>query len=198
MARISYLDEADVPPEYRDLLTTHLELSLPDVEAYETVQDHNVAGGSRNIYRLFAHEPEMLRSHREHLSLLWAEFDVPPRDREIVLLTLARALDAEYEWHHHVPVALDEGLTPDEIRAIGDRSYDAFDSGDRALIEYTERFVAYDVDDRVHDQVAEAYDDGQMLALAVLLGFYVFLAYTVDALDIDLEDPFVGWDLSGF
>jgi alkylhydroperoxidase family enzyme len=196
MARIRYLDEADLPPEHRDLLTTHLELSLPDVEAYEEVQDHNVAGGARNIYRLFAHEPEVLRSHRDHLSLLWEEFEIPPRDREIVLLALARALDAEYEWHHHVPVALDEGLTPTEIRALGARSHEPFDDAERALIEYAERFADFDVDDAVHERVADRYDDHQMLALAVLLGFYVFLGATVGALAIDLEEEFVGWDLS--
>lgn len=197
MARISYLDAEDLPPAYRDLLTTHLEISLPDVDAYDTVQSHNVAGGARNIYRLFAHEPEVLRSHREHLSLMWAEFDVAPRDREIVLLVAARALDAEYEWHHHVPVALDEGLTADEIRAIADRDLGGFTDEERALAAYAEAFVAYDVTDEVHDRVAAFYDERQLLDLAVLLGFYVHIASTVMALDIDVEESFVGWDLAG-
>lgn len=197
MARISYLDAEDLPSEYRDLLTTHLEISLPDVDAYESVQEHNVAGGARNIYRLFAHEPEVLRSHREHLSLMWAEFDLSARDREIVLLVAARALDAEYEWHHHVPVALDEGLTPDELRAIADRDLDGFSDEEQALASYAQAFVAYDVTDETHDRVAAFYDDRQLLDLAILLGFYVHIASTVMALDIDIEESFVGWDLEG-
>jgi 4-carboxymuconolactone decarboxylase len=197
MARISYLDAEDLPSEYCDLLTTHLEISLPDMDAYDTVQDRNVAGGARNIYRLFAHEPAVLRSHREHLSLMWEEFDLAPRDREIVLLVAARALEAEYEWHHHVPVALDEGLTPDELRAIADRDHDGFTEKEQVLAAYAEAFVAYDVTDDVHDPVAEFYDDRQLLDLAVLLGFYVHIASTVMALGIELEESFVGWDLAG-
>jgi len=34
-----------------------------------------------------------------------------------------------------------------------------------------------------------------MLELSMLLGFYVFLAYTLTALDVDLEEEFVGWRL---
>lgn len=195
MARIRYLDTEDVPESYRDLLNTHLEVSLPDVAEYETVQERNVAGGSRNIYRLFAHEPKMLHSHREHLSLLWEEFNIPPRERELTLLALARAMRAEYEWHHHVPVAYDEGVSLDEIRAIADRDYSGFDDHETAVIEYADRFSRRDVDDELHDRVAATYDESQMIALSVLLGFYVFLAYTLDALDADLEEQFVGWSL---
>ena len=195
MARVPYLDRDEVPDRYRDLLDTHLELSLPNVDEYETVQERNVAGGSRNIYRLFAHEPEVLRSHREHLSLLWEEIDIPPRDRELAFLVLGRELRAEYEWHHHVPVAYDEGITIKEIRAIADREYGTFSEHETALMEYTERFVNMGVDQDSHDRVAETYDDAAMVGLSILLGFYVFLAYTVTALDIDLEEEFVGWHL---
>lgn len=195
MARIPYRNREDVPERYRDLLDTHLTVSLSDVETYDTVQERNVAGGSRNIYRLFAHAPEVLASHREHLSLMWEKFSIPPRDREIALLTLGRELRAEYEWHHHVPVAYDEGISPNEIVAIADREYDGFTDHERSLMEYVEQFTRREVDDAVHDAVAETYDDETILGLSMLLGFYVFLAYTLAALDVDLEEEFVGWRL---
>lgn len=195
MARIPYRNRDDISESHRDLLDTHLSISLPDVETYDTVQERNVSGGSRNIYRLFAHAPEVLASHREHLSLMWAEFSIPPRDREIALLTLGHELHAEYEWHHHVPVAYDEGVSLDEIVAIADRKYDGFTDHERSLIQYTERFTRREVDETVHDAVAETYDDRMMLELSMFLGFYVFLAYTLEALDVDLEEEFVGWRL---
>jgi len=195
MARIPYLDTDDIPEEYWSLLTTHLEDSLSNVGEYDNVVEQNVAGGSRNIYRLFAHEPDILRSHREHLTAMWETFDVPPRDRELALLALARALRTEYEWHHHVPVARDEGVTLEEIEAIADGEYDRFTDRERALLEYAERFADQRVDDETHERVAEIYSDAAMLGLAVLLGFYVFMAHTLDALDVDLEEPFVGWNL---
>jgi alkylhydroperoxidase family enzyme len=195
MARIPYLDEADVPEEYRSLLTTHLADSLSNVEEHDNVVARNIAGGSRNIYRLFAHEPEVLRSHREHLTLMWESFAIPPQERELALLVLAHELGIEYEWHHHIPIALDEGVSPDELRAIANREFDGFDDRERALLVYAERFARQDVDDATHDAVAEAYSDDAMLGLSVLLGFYVLMAYTLDALDVDLEEEFVGWNL---
>jgi 4-carboxymuconolactone decarboxylase len=195
MARIQYLDRDDVPESYRDLLDTHLEISLPNIEEYDTVKERNVSGGSRNIYRLFAHEPDVLRSHREHLSLMWAEFDIPPRDRELALLVLGRELRAEYEWHHHVPVAYDEGISLTEIRAIADGDYSGFADHEVALMEYAELFTRRQVDQEAHDRVAATYSDETMLGLSMLLGFYIFLAYTLAALDVDLEEEFVGWKL---
>lgn len=195
MARIPYLDSEDIPEEYQSLLTTHLEDSLSNVEEYDNVVERNVAGGSRNIYRLFAHEPDVLRSHREHLTLMWETFRIPPRDRELALLVLAHELGIEYEWHHHLPVARDEGISVEELRAISERNYDRFNDRETALLEYAERFAQKDVDDETHEAVANAYNDDAMLGLSVLLGFYVFMAYTLDALDIGLEDEFVGWNL---
>jgi len=195
MARIPYRSREDIPEPYRDLLDTHLIVSLPEVDTYDTVQKRNVAGGSRNIYKLFAHAPEFLASHREHLSLMWDNFAIPPRDREIALLTLGRELRAEYEWHHHVPVAYDEGVSLDEIIAIADREYGGFTNHERSLIEYTVRFTGRRVDEAAHSAVAETYDNETILELSILLGFYVFLAYTLAALDVDLEEEFIGWRL---
>ncbi|WP_255197457.1 carboxymuconolactone decarboxylase family protein [Halorarius litoreus] len=198
MARISYVDRESVPEAYREQFDTHLEISLPDVEAYENVQETNVAGGSRNIYRLFGHFPVFLESHREHLSLMWETFDIDPRQRELALMAGAREMGSEYEWQHHVPVALDEGVTVEELRAISAGEFDAFDPEEALLLEYASRFVRRDIDDELHGRMAERYDDAALMALSTLLGFYVFLGYTLDALDVDLEDPFVGWDLPGF
>ena len=195
MARIPYLDQQDVPEEYRKLLTTHLEDSLSNVEEYDNVVEQNVAGGSRNIYRLFAHEPEILRSHRAHLTAMWETFQISPRERELALLALARELRAEYEWHHHMPVARDEGISRVELEAIADGDYDIFDDRETAILEYAEKFAQRRVDDETHERVAESYNDNAMLGLSVLLGFYVFMGYTLDALDIDIEDEFVGWEL---
>lgn len=198
MARISYVDRESVPEEYREQFDTHLEISLPDVEAYDNVQETNVAGGSRNIYRLFGHHPAFLESHREHLSLMWETFDFDPRERELALMAGASEMRSEYEWQHHVPVALDEGLTVAELRAISAGEFDVFDADEALLLEYATRFVRRDVDDDLHGRMAERYDDADLMALSTLLGFYVFLGFTLDALDVDLEDPFVGWDLPAF
>lgn len=198
MARIPYQDQTDIPEQYHGLLTTHLETSLQDVEEYETVMNQNVAGGAKNIYRLFAHKPMILRSHREHLSLMWRELDIPPRDRELALLSLARALNSKYEWHHHISVAADEGISTEEMRAIAAGSYDEFEDNEAALLEYAEHYAGQAVNDSLHARIADNYYDAQMLGLAVLLGFYVFLAFSLDALAVDLEEEFVGWDLENF
>jgi 4-carboxymuconolactone decarboxylase len=198
MARIPYQDQTDIPEQYHGMLTTHLESSLQDVERYETVKNKNIAGGPKNIYRLLAHKPMILRSHREHLSLMWKELDIPSRDRELALLCLAKALNCKYEWHHHTSVAADEGISTEEMRAIAAGSYDEFEDHEAALLEYAEHYAGQAVNDSLHARIADTYYDAQMLGLAVLLGFYVFLAFSLDALAVDLEEEFVGWDLENF
>lgn len=84
------------------------------------------------------------------------------------------------EWHQHVRVALDEGLTPTEIRAISSGDVDRFDASIAAIIDYTERFVTGSVDDATHQRLSTYYTDEIGLASACSQGtISVYLAYLI-------------------
>jgi alkylhydroperoxidase family enzyme len=188
MARVPYLDREKLPPERRDLLD-----SLAEGEP----ADHGLPAGPLNVYRAMAHAPGLLAAFREYGGRLWREGGLTPQDREFVILTTAYVGGSAYEWHQHVRVALDEGLTREAILAIPEGEPERLAPERAALVEYVARFVDGDVDDDAHDRLAEHYDRETVLAVGLLSGLYLGLGRLLDALAVKTEVPFVGWELEG-
>jgi 4-carboxymuconolactone decarboxylase len=174
MARVPLKRREDLPDEYQYLLSED-------------------ALGERNIFRVMGNNPATLQSYMRYGTTLWTESGLSERERELVILALARALDSRYEWHQHVELGREAGVKPWAIDALGRDDVDAFDGRDRALVAYARAFAAERVTDKVHASVAEHCDDETVTGLAMLASHYVATATVLNALAIDLEEPFVGW-----
>jgi alkylhydroperoxidase family enzyme len=178
MARVPLLDRTDLPEEYRYLL------------------DEDVMG-ELNLFRAMGNNPEVFQSYVRYGSTLWTDAGLEQADVERCILAIARTLDARYEWHQHVPIARDAGVPDDEILAIADGDLDGFDDRHRALLEYVQAVAEGDVDDATHEALAAHVDDETVVGATLLAGQYLATARFLDALDVPLEDSFVGWDLEG-
>lgn len=178
MARVPYLDRADLPADYRYLF------------------DQNELG-TLNIFRALGNEPSVLQSYMRFGTTLWEQPGLDRRDVELVVLTVASELDAEYEWHQHVPIGLDAGLTVETIRAIREGNHSLFADRDRRLVEYASAYVRGAVDDELHERLRAIVDNGTIVGIAMLAGFYLATARTLNAVAVAPETEFVGWDLEG-
>lgn len=190
MARLTYATPEDLPPDKRDLLET---LSNADVD--DADREHSLRGGSLNVYRAIGRNPMLLEAFREYASTAWAQAALSPHGREVVILTTAYYTDSVYEWQQHVRVALDTGMDAKQLLAISREEPDRLERPHAALVAYVEQFVDGRVDDATHERLANHYDDEIILGVGMLSGCYLGLARVLDALDVDLEAEFVGWDL---
>jgi len=188
MARVPYVDPEELPADRRALLDT-----LSDADPDD--REHSLRGGTLNVYRAMANDDDLLEAFRAYGGALWRESGLAPREREFVILTTARAAGSAYEWHQHVRVALDEGLSPEAIRAVAAGDDDALDPAHAALVAYARRFVDGRVDDGVHDRLLTHYDGEAVVGIGLLAGLYLGLARLIDALGVGLDGEFVGWEL---
>jgi alkylhydroperoxidase family enzyme len=178
MARVPYLDGDDVP------------------EAYGAVFDRNRAGAT-NLYGALANNPPLLDAFVDFARTCWDESGLDGAERELVVLTVARQTHADYEWHQHVPLALEAGLPEADLRAVREGRYD--DLGDRreALASYAAAVASASVDDALHRALAERVDDRAVVGVTLLAAVYTGLARFLDALAVGPEESFVGWGLEG-
>src|SRR6056297_2061865 len=109
MTRLERLELSDIPEAYHYLFT-----------------DEYL--GDRHIFRVWAHNPEVLEATLEYLNTLYDQ--LTPRRKELVILTVARAREARYEWHQHVDIARDKGVTIGEMQAIGGDDLSPFDDAE--------------------------------------------------------------------
>lgn len=151
--------------------------------------------GPPDIFLAIANHPPVVEAFRGLQSTLWHDIGLTPTERELVILSVAREHEVAYEWHHHVRVALNEGIQPDTIRAISKRNFSVFDPDAVALIKYAQAFVQEQVDDLIHNELARHYDGATIAGIGLLAGFYSGIAQTMKAFDMELEVPFVGWEL---
>jgi alkylhydroperoxidase family enzyme len=147
-----------------------------------------------NVSRLFLTNPDVdLNALR-----LWRASGLSPRQREIVILRCAAVKQSTYEWHQHVRIARDAGLSTAEINAVREwRDAPAFSEDERALLAYVDALAsAPRPDDAVFAAVARDRSPGEILGVTALITAYFLLAQIMAALDLETEGPFVGWDVA--
>lgn len=179
MARVDYLNRADLPREYRHLF------DVDDTSPEDVVV---------NVHRAVANNPRILDAWSDWATTLYDEVG-DRRWCELTILAVAAARGCHYVWHQHVPAALDVGLRRGDVRAIGREEFERFESDDRAILSYATAIATDSVDSDVHDDLAARVGDDRVVAIAFLASEYCRLARLVDALGVELESEFVGWRL---
>ena len=162
---------------------------IPEAYHYLFTDDYL---GDRHIFRAWAHNPEVLEATLEYLNTLYSQ--VTEREKELIILKVAHTKDSEYEWHQHVDIARDKGVTIADMQAIGKEDYDHFDHEEASLLRYSEAMVQGGVTEEMYDHLYRHYDHGQIVAIGLIVGFYTGLCNYIAATDLPFEGgEFVGW-----
>lgn len=175
MARAPMVHREDLPEEYQYLLS-------------EDVL------GERNIFRTLGNNPAILRSYMLYGNTLWEDCGLDARDRELVILAVARALGSRYEWQQHYDIGLDAGVSLEEMRRIGRDELSAFDDRMRSTLEYAVGYAAGTVDDDDVTALGEYYDAETIVGIGMLASHYVGTERMLSGFDVPLESTFVGWE----
>ena len=178
MARVPYVDAADVPDEYEDLLESSLQ------------------GKPLHVYQSIGNNPEVLAGLRSFLGSLWTDSGLSDRERELVILAVSRETGNRYEWHQHVNIARGVGIDDDVIAAIGTGDLDPLSDDETTLLEYALAVVRGEVDAIAHEEIAALYDDETIVGIAAAAQGYDALGGLIEAFDLELEPgtEFHGWD----
>lgn len=187
MARVPYVDAADVPDDHEALLESSLQ------------------NRPLNVYRSIGNNPAVLAGMRSFLRSLWNDSGLSDRERELVILATAAEIGSRYEWHQHVTIARDVGIDDAVIAAIGAGAGvsvggagdpDGLDADERTLIGYVRAVVRGEVDAVAHAVIAASYDEAAIVGIAALAQGYVALGGLIRAFDLELEPgrAFHGWD----
>ncbi|WP_426191376.1 carboxymuconolactone decarboxylase family protein [Massilia sp. DWR3-1-1] len=171
MARVSYLSVEDLAPEYQD---------MPRMKS--------------NITRALAHSPRGAR-HKAGLGMyLRHESRLEPRLRELAILQVGYTTGSEYEYAHHVDVALSFGVSEADILAIAHDSAGRASSLDpvaRAVLqaarEMTEQLR---LSDACFAVLNAALDAEALIDLLIAIGEYNGMVRIMAALEVDLEPEF--------
>lgn len=146
-----------------------------------------------NLHRAVANSPNMLRNFMRLGNSLLLHGLLPPALRELAVLRIAQMTGADYEWAHHVPLALQAGVSREQIGDLESwPTSPHFDERARAALRYVEA-VARDVAvaDDVFGQARAHLSEGEVVELSLVVGYWGLVARLLVPLQIDLEPGFV-------
>lgn len=138
--------------------------------------------------RLVLHNPEFAACVSELMQTIHAQTTLDEATRELVILTVARLTDSQFEWTYHERSAASRGISKATIEAIKQRRFAALGPGQRTIVTYAEQVAGNKVADDAFDSVAQKLGRRGAVELTVTIGFYVMLCQTGNALGLELPE----------
>lgn len=170
--RIPPLPEAEWSDEQRELLTR----GRTDVKVL-------------NVFGTLVRHTDLYKRWLPFGTQILFKSTLPPRERELLILRIGHLCNAKYEFHHHVAIGEQAGLTDEDIQSIqhGPAS-PHWTEFDRLLISavdelHDDAFIS----DATWDGLTKRYNTNQMFDLVFTVGQYMMVSMALNSFGVQLE-----------
>lgn len=144
------------------------------------------------IVASLAHVPELLELALPFIGATLGPSSINFRTKEIVILRTSALLHCRFCIASHTPVALDSGLTHDQVHALRNEHATAAafsDSRDLALIAWTDAAAGNQaIPDALTAMVKTFFDDHEIVELTLLVGCTLLLNRYATALRLPVGE----------
>lgn len=179
---------ARIPNATRDQIPEELKY------VWDAVAD---GGDPPNIFKALGNNPQLLRAYLRLGNGLWNHCGLDLQTRELVILRSAQNQGSEYEWHQHVRIGREAGLSDERINALSDwQNSDQFSDKEKTLFAYVDAVGRSEPPaQQLLDDLIAAWDLPTAVGVTILVPFYEMTGKFLAAMDVQTEEPFVGWKL---
>ena len=181
----------DLPPAELDPPQQALYASLTQGKRSSGTQlfalQHN-DGSLTGPFNALLHSPELGLAVANVGEQLRYSGVLPAAVREAVILTVAKAWSSEFEWYAHAPVASHVGLPEPVIEALhaGDDPTSA-DPPTRTAVAVAGHLLRREqIPDALYAEAIDLFDEGGVVELSVLIGYYQLLAGVLETFQVGL------------
>ena len=169
MARVSYVEPADAPPEVKEIYQTILR-SKPG-----------------NIQKALAHRPEILKNFLPFYVSVGRALD--RKLFEVVYIRVSMINGCHYCLQHHLAASKRAGLTPDDWQALKAANYARFSEKEQTALAYAEKLTrtpqaASDAD---FAMLNKHFSDPEIVDLHMLIGVANLTNRVTGPLGLELE-----------
>lgn len=142
-----------------------------------------------NVYRTLARAPKALKAY-----LAWGSYIVSkrnalsPREREIVILRVGVLCRSGYEVAQHTRIALETGMSAQEIAHIKEGAEAGWPPAEAALIRAADELVAdHFVSEATWAALRSAYSEKQCVDVVLTAGQYVQTCMFLNTFGVQVE-----------
>lgn len=169
MPRIPYIEEKD-----------HPELA-PLIERIKAER-----GKVADLYKILLHSPVIMEGWLGLFTAIRQKAKLAGRYRELAILRVAVLNGAGYEYQAHVPFALKEGATAEQIAALKAWQLSPlFDATERAVLAYTDTMTRQvQVPDELFAEVGRHFDAQDLVELTATIAGYNLVSRFLEAMQV--------------
>lgn len=154
-----------------------------------------------NVFRTLLKHPPLAKAVQDLLlMLLFQGNKLSHRAREIVIMRCGWVTSSNYEWTQHWKIALDFGLSEEEILAIRNwQEASCFDAADRAVLAAAdETFKDGYISRQTWAEIEKAYPSvEEQLEIPGAIGCWRLISQMARSLELKLEDGVESWPPDG-
>lgn len=179
MARIPYISRDDLPADKQSIYD-HIAATRGGIDGK----------GMPNSFRLLMNSPDTAESVGalgEHVRL---RSSLHPAFRETAILGVARALDSQYIWAHHEPIARNVGVRPQVIEAIrSGKAPMGLPPKEGVFAQAGKEFARNGaLSERTFQAIEHLLGPEGAVELVVVIGYYAMLNGVLGSLGIEMDE----------
>jgi alkylhydroperoxidase family enzyme len=168
MARIPYTDITALEEKTRDYFN-----NLPKL----------------NLFKMLGHGGRLGLSVVKLGSGILRKGSVSPELREMAIIRTGMLCGSGYEVHQHYKIARLIKMPEEKIEALSAGSASpVFSDLERLVVRFTEELVGnVRASDDTFNALKERFSSGQLVELAITVGYYMMMSRFIETFDIDIE-----------
>jgi len=155
---------------------------------------------AKNAFRTLAHHPDLVRNVYGLLLQLSNRNKLDTRLRELVIMRIAWTTKCAYAWFQHYRIALQAGLTTEEIVAVRDwRNATHFDAAERAVLAATDDTIVFgSISNAVWAECERVLKDPVLLVeMVAAIGNWSMISQVLQSLRVEIEEGGAPWPPDG-
>lgn len=153
-----------------------------------------------SVFRVLLHHPPLAKAVTGLLTTLLFRGKLDARLRELVIMRIGWATGSEYEWTQHWRVAVQLGVSEDDLLAVRDwRRSSRFGEAERAVLAATDETLEKGAIGAETFERCRKHLGGteQLLELVAAIGNWRLFSQLLRSLEIPLEEGVASWPPDG-
>ena len=165
---------------------TREQLAPDDQIVWDRIYSGRTPGGGP--YAALMHSPEMAEQFSNVENYFRNSGKLDPIDKELIILTIARAMNVRYPWSRHEIRARQVGMRPEALETLrANAPLDALNEHERVIVEMT-RALLHErrMPDEMFARVRTELGDQRLVEAVGLVGHYNFISMVARTFDLDV------------
>jgi len=142
-----------------------------------------------DLYKVLLHSPAVMEGWLAFFTAIRQKAKLSGRIRELAIMRVAVVNGADYEYQSHLPFALKEGASAEQIAALKAWPLSPlFDAAERAALAYTDAMTKeVQVADELFAEVRKHFDAQELVELTATIGGYNMVSRFLEAMQVHTQ-----------